>query len=77
MRAVPVHDIARPEADIVRHGAEVHAGSAANPMANVLYLVRAGLRGRRRISPRVPGRSIGDQIDPTTGLPPDIRGNVV
>jgi hypothetical protein len=68
MRAVAVDNIACPETDIMRHGAEVHARGAADPMTYVFYLVRAGFRCRRRVSPRPIGRSIGNQIDPGASL---------
>jgi hypothetical protein len=63
MRTLPVHDVACPEADIMRQGAEVHARGAANPMTNVSYFVRAGFRCRRRVNPRVIGGGIGNQIE--------------
>lgn len=77
MRAVSVDYVAGPEAEIMRHGAEVHARGAADPMTNVFYLVSAGFRCRRRVSPRPIGRSIGNQIDPGTSLLPNTLCNVV
>jgi hypothetical protein len=47
VRTVSVRNVMRPEADIMRHDAEVHARSAANPMTDVSYFVRAGFRGWR------------------------------
>jgi hypothetical protein len=39
VRTVCVHSVVCPEADIVRHDAEVYARGAANPMADVSYFV--------------------------------------
>jgi hypothetical protein len=78
MGTVSVHDVACPEAEIVRHGTKVHArGAAADPMTNVFYFVRVGFRWRRRVDPRVIGRRIGNQIDPGTSLLSNMKCDVV
>ena len=67
VRTLSVNDIVCPEADIMRHGAQIHARGAAGPTTNVSYLVGARLRRGRRVSPRAIGGSIGNQIDPGAG----------
>jgi hypothetical protein len=74
VRAVSGNNLVGPEADIVRHDAEVHACGA--PVADVFYFVRAGFWRWSRVSPRAIGGSIGDQIDPGAGPLRDSWGNV-
>ena len=63
MGTVSVHDVACPEAKIMRHGTKVHAGGAAgDPLTNVIYFVRIGFRCRRRVDPRFIGCRIGNQM---------------
>jgi hypothetical protein len=71
MRTVSVHNVACPEADIMRRGAEVHTRGAADPTTNVFYFVQAGFWCGRRVNPRAIGRSIGNQIDTGTSLLPN------
>ena len=75
VRAVSGNNVVCPEADIVRHDAEIHARGA--PGTDVSYLVRAGFRGWRRVSPRAIGGSIGNQIDPGASLLRNTGRNVV
>ena len=51
MRAVSIHNVVCPEADIMRHHAEVHARGAAGPMTNVSNFVGAGFRHWRKLNP--------------------------
>jgi hypothetical protein len=62
VRTVSGNNVVCPEADIVRHDAEINTRGA--PRTDVSYFVRAGFRGWRRVSPRAIGGSIGNQIDP-------------
>lgn len=55
----------------MRHDAEVHACSAANPTTDVSCFVRTRFRGWRSVSPRAIGGSIGNQIDPGASLLPN------
>jgi len=76
VRAVSIHNIVCPEADIMRHDAEVHARGAAGPMTNVSYFVGAGFRRWRRVNPRTIGGRIGNQIDPSASSLPNSGRNV-
>ena len=76
VRALSVHNVVCPEADIMRHDAEVHARGAAGPMTNVSYFVGAGFRHWRRVNPRAIGGRIGNQIDPSASSLPNSGLNV-
>ena len=76
MRTVSVHNVVCPEADIMRHNAEVHARGAAGPLTNVSYFVGARFRRWRRVNPRAIGGSIGNQIDTGASLQPNTGRNV-
>ena len=52
MRAVSVHNVVCPEADIMRHDAEIYARGAAGPVTNVSYFVGAGFWRWRKSRPR-------------------------
>jgi len=75
--AFSIHNAVCPEADIVRHDAEVYARSAAGPMTDVSNLVCAGFRRWRRGIPRAIRRSADNQIDPGASPLRNIRRNVV
>ena len=77
MTAFSIHNAVCPEADIMRHDAEVYARSAAGPMTDVSNLVCAGFRRWRRGIPRAIGRSADNQIDPGASPLRNIRRNVV
>ena len=51
MRAVSVDNVVCPEADIMRHDAEIHARGAAGPMTNVFHFVGAGFWRWRKVNP--------------------------
>jgi hypothetical protein len=77
VRAVSIHNVVCPEADIMRHDAEIHACGAAGPMTNVSNFVGAGFRRWRRVGPRAVGGSIGSQIDPGASPLRDTGRNAV
>ena len=68
VRAVSIDNAACPDADIACHGAKVHARAPLNPATNVSYIICAGPRCRRIVSPQVIGRGVGDQVDPRASL---------